>query len=251
MTKYENIGTSSRVLERFGVRAREGLERNVDASPLLPPFMTTLVPIVAAYSAVLNEVSALETETQRLNGLSREASDALSQDMRGWFALVGRDVPEFDEGQYPRTDVVDDRVNQSRRFIAFVAMYQAKAVQGLSYADELLARQVELADRAEAAKLEAKDAMVLLGARRRDLRASATQLNAELVAFRRVLRTVLGRGHRDYQALRLRRSSAVAEDSEADALVDDEGDADLAQLEAEVRAESVPPGAGAEGADVA
>jgi hypothetical protein len=140
---------------------------------------------------------------------------ALLKSVRAWLPLVQRDVPGFDSSSYgDQPTVPDDVLEDGARLFDVVHDHVEVAGNPLAYRDAFLADlDAKLKDaNKEWSEAEAADKayQALLAA----VRKAAEQFDADLVAFRKTLATVLGRSDRDFQ--KLRAEKAQAPDDEAD-----------------------------------
>lgn len=200
-------------LGRAARRAVRVVERHRDKSQVVAEYDATLAPKVSAYLALLDKVNAMTANQRRTLAEARARVAELYRAVATWLGLLARDMPEVDMGE-PDGDsrVLDDVMRRATTLIENVRLHGERGAQPLSYAQALTTELETLIARATEANRVAEDARAELQERRRDLRAIASGLHDELIALRRVLRSVLGSTHVDYQKLRLNRIRRSDED---------------------------------------
>jgi len=138
--------------------------------------------------------------------------------VRIWAPQVARDIEHVIAGEFGENpNVPDDTIGDAKVLIEHVTKRAEEGKEPLPYTEALLEDLGTALARAEAECDEAEAAQAELGALRKQVRETGRALEADLVAFRRVLRTVIGSGHPDYQKLRRERARAADADDDANA----------------------------------
>lgn len=200
-------------LSRLAQRALRVLERHAPNHAVLqviePAFRETAEAFIASHDTVLSDGPRKRAELDE----GRAAIDSLNRSLRSWVAWLGRDIQGFDPSEYTLNSVTpDDVLADARRLVHTLQAHQQSAATPLNYGDKLLQELTAALENARKEWTEAQDAITHDQERRAEVRALAGQVQKNLVALRRTLRTLLGTSHRDYQKLRLARSSQLDEE---------------------------------------
>jgi hypothetical protein len=129
--------------------------------------------------------------------------------MRIWFALLTRDMSEFVASAYAGTPVVvEDQISDGQALVRKVSEHRP----ALPYAERLIADVTAATDGLQAAyKAEQVLRTECVQQKERESKAAAV-LNAELVAYRRMLRRAIGPTHLHYRMLTRRGRSEPEDD---------------------------------------
>ena len=227
-------------LRRLANRALRVLAQHRNASPMIAGYETSLPAAVESFEQKQSELAMQDAATRQLSHGGYQEAELLLRAMRGWLALVARDVPGFDTAEFiARASVPDDVITQAFRLIEFVKRRQAEAP--IACGDQVLANLAPLAASARQEWEQVQSALARTQEVRSECREAGVALQAQLVAFRRSLRAALGGTHRDYQLLRASRMIGEAGNDEDSDEADDSDDAEDESDEAEVEETAVTP----------
>jgi hypothetical protein len=160
--------------------------------------------------------AVVERRTDRKIELSEEhlASDVLSQAMVQWVGVVSR-FRNIDPADYRGSpNVVDDVIAGAVRLVHLVS--DDGALAGHPIAAQVRDALTPLIENARKERDEAQALAVETQEMERALRQCGLELQVALKHFRVVLRAEVGRGHRDYQSLRAKRSRGASEPDDND-----------------------------------
>ncbi len=190
-------------LLRLGDRAKRIVDRRGPESPAVASYGLTVHAKVDAFATAREAVTSYEATWRVSMSSGRTSLAALLKVERAWVPLVLRDCPGVTNATFlPDTTVPDDLLKGADRLVLFITGYVDEANKPLPYQVPALAALTPvLADtRAAVTKSEAADAN--FQKLQKDARAAATELDAELIAFRRTLLATFGKEDKDYQRLR-------------------------------------------------
>jgi hypothetical protein len=215
---------------RLSGRAIDVLERHKDDSVSIAAFEGSLPLAVDGYVTRYEQKIAIENENERLIAAAIFALGNLDEAGQNWVAILKKDLVNFEVEQFSSHSFVpDDVMNVAQRIIDLVKSYQESTENKLSYGSMLIEDMTTLLQTAKTAWKQVQEGKTALQELQSQTRAAAENLEKELVAFRRVLRRVLGSKHRDYQILRRDRGKDIEVEDEA---------ADVAQTDADKSAQS-------------
>jgi hypothetical protein len=209
----ENASTSQWMLDRLAERTPEVVQRNEGKSELIAGFGATVAATAVEYRTQYASVTLLEKDVRRRTADAKPHVEALSAAASGWVLPLSEHLGNFDVLPLTRTDVPTDVTTQAERLIEHMRFATTGPETVLPYADQMVAHLQPLIESATQAHRAQQDALVELQERRRQLRLIGARFEDELIAFRRVLKKVLGPTHRDYKYLsprRTRRDEAAA-----------------------------------------
>jgi hypothetical protein len=194
-------------LRRQATRGLEIVRRHAEQHEIVAVLATTLVPrlqrLIALHDSVASDASGDAEVSEQA-----AAVQTLAHAQRGWATLVARDVPGFKARNYDhRSPVPDDVIASGHRLVEHIRTIRIDG-QPLAYAEAAVASLGPAIAAAEKEWAEARADRAARQQRANELRAAAVEANRELVALRRVLRSVLGARHVDYQAIRNPRPAA-------------------------------------------
>ncbi|MBN1608641.1 MAG: hypothetical protein JW940_18575 [Polyangiaceae bacterium] len=128
-------------LRRLATRAKRVQARRAAESPAITAFGATLQPKADAYITAYDAAMKYTAHWRKEMSEGGTAVATLTKELRGWLALVLRDVPGFDGSSYndsPR--VADDVVEDAERLMDVLEEYRDPAGLALAYSPQALAR---------------------------------------------------------------------------------------------------------------
>jgi hypothetical protein len=202
-------------LRRLAPRAIRVVQRRGTESPALAAYSATLVPKAETFISAYDKAGKYEATWRKEMGEGKGAVASVLKTMRAWLPLVQRDVPGFDSSSYgDQPTVPDDVLEDGGRLFDVVHDHLDAAGNPLAYRDAFIADFDGILKEAgkEWSEAEAADKsyQALLAA----VRQGAEQFDLELVAFRKTLSSVVGRGDKDFQKLRAERAQAPDEEED-------------------------------------
>lgn len=203
-------------LGRLASRALRVLAQHRGVGQVIAGYETSLPAAVEAFEQKHSVLAKHLAARRRLTAGRYKEAERLLRAMRGWLGLLSRDVPGFDAAEYVSgTGVADDIIRQATRLIDVVTSMHAQTP--LACGDAVLAELAPLVASAREEWEQVQGGLARTQELQAECRGAANALQAQLVAFRRSLRAVLGASHRDYQSLRESRVESEADKQEADA----------------------------------
>jgi hypothetical protein len=205
-------------LRRLAARVLRVQDRQRDTEPALAAFDHTLVPATEEFIVAYGRVSAYATRRAQEHREGKTSIAALGKKTRVWAVVVAVDTGTFkasDLGKKP--DVPDAVIADAEVLMKFARGYKTAAGKKLPY---LASLEEDLgAAIAEAKKEwdEAETAASDYNALRRQAHDAAYRFERHLIAYRRALKTVIGRAHPDYQKLRAKRARSPDRDDDQEA----------------------------------
>jgi hypothetical protein len=191
--------------DRLCERTDEVVDRYSGVYAQVATFETTLKPLTRSYRAQSDAVDLFEREARLLTKIGQTQIDLLKTFMRSWATTLSAHLGDFDVSPLVRPQVANDVIIQAKKLAQRLRYSLEHGLPSFDGTQALIDQLQQLIDRAEAAWAAAQQALAELQDKRAALRLMAAELNQALIAFRRVLRTLLGTKHRDYQKLRTRR----------------------------------------------
>lgn len=169
---------------------------------------TTLDAQGATMAAAAEQFRASQTAHQdsmtqaALKRAERTMAIERLQPIRRRALSAAAELPGFDTTGFNDSSVPEDVLAQAREIRARI---ESRTREGttLPYAPQLLTSLIAATEAAEIAIRAAYQAETLAQQTRDDQRRSAVLLDDKLIAFRNILRTVIGSKHRDYRMLRV------------------------------------------------
>lgn len=237
MEIYKKIPQTPRwKLERQAARGLAILDRHVGEDPAIDSFVETFKPVALEYLAAQHKLYSRTPGNAIEMAESHEAIRQLERKIRVWLGPLERDIVGFSSGDYTQhLDVPEDIINAAEGLVHYVTELEATG-RAPAYANDVVETLTAAVEHAKTQLHEARGDLANVQELRSHARELAVQLHKELVAFRRVLRNLLGDSHRDYQLLR---TSQVSHGDDEDEI--------LEALESdEPTAEGVPAAASAE-----
>ncbi len=213
------------LLFRLAPRAIEAVQRHQDDSGVLGTYVHTLVPAAERFMQLYSGRQTQESSLRVTHSQRRQALARLRVTLRSWVAFLSDSLPGLDPsvlGDSPT--VAEDLIADAESLLELAARHETSgrpAVVGLD------AMKLELTAAIDAARIEANDstqAAAELSLARTELRDAASELQAQLVSFRQVLRYQLGSTHPDYVRLRVNRRGRLRDDD------DRSGEEDAAEM---------------------
>jgi hypothetical protein len=206
------------MLRRLAPRAIRVLARNSDREPGLASFDTSLGVNAPAYIEAYDTVRRYTKRRMEERTEAGVALDELLYKVRIWAPQVARDVEHVVASEFGENpDVPDDTISDAKVLIETVSKRADENKEPLPYTEELLEDLGNALVKAQAEWDEAEAAQADFRAMRIAVRETGVALEKDLVAFRRVLRTILGSEHPDYQKLRRERARTPDVDDDANA----------------------------------
>jgi len=199
--KDESIMTiSNETLRKFAVRAVRSLSENKYAHPMIAAYEPALVPLAEKFNAAFDaHRNFTPTRVERMGSRHAQCSK-LYRLMRQWSGALAVAIPSYDAhkllGNPKNPDpVLDDAL----RLIKLLNEQGESFAQREHLIVELTAR-LAAATEERAVSLRTRTQNQTLEAELQPLRDDLLRI---LSLFRETLRDVLGKGHPDYQALRV------------------------------------------------
>lgn len=215
-------------LRRLSSRALRVFERRKATEPAIAAFEPTLLPVADAFMEAYDKARAHRMSRAQAMGTGKGAIGELLRKMRAWTGLLARDVTAFQRGEYGDSPKVPDDVIHDAQNLVRVVRNRADEGAPLSYQDGLIADLEPAIAAAQAEWGTAGTSSSTQSELLEEARKAADAFNTELIAFRRVLRALIGSSHPDYQKLRSARvTSPDADDDEVAASLPDEQEAQL------------------------
>jgi len=200
-------------LRRLAPRALRVLERHGPKHEVLLSIEESFRIIALAYIKAYDEVRTSKPHTALELRQGRVATRRLLVVNRSWLGWLARDFDDFDGSAFSSdTSTPDDVIADGERIVDFVARHEALTGEALPYGAKLIEDVSQALGEARKEWTEAQDAMAEHQEKQAEVRRLASELQQNLVALRRTLRTVLGTSHRDYQKLRLAKTSHLDEE---------------------------------------
>jgi hypothetical protein len=201
---------------RLASRALRILDRHQGKSLAVAAYQPTLGHSAAAFVAAYDQLKAFSTTRSGRMEQGRTATVRLLKLLRAWTAVAQPQVPGFDRSTFgDKPAVPDDVISDAEHFVQIIEQHNAEAQGPLGFTDGLMQ---ELLPAIEAAKTEWSSA----GLSRADhnellavVREASGAFSVDLVAFRQTLLAIIGRGHPDYQKLRVARARTDDDDDDA------------------------------------
>jgi hypothetical protein len=210
------------VLRRLAQRALRVLERHGATHEVLAAIEESFRLVAEAFIKAYDQARTSKPHKALELRQGRVATKVLHTTLRSWLGWLARDFDDFDGSAFSsEPSTPDDVIADGERMVDFVARHEATTGEKLPYADKLIAEVSQALGAARKEWTEAQDAMVAHQELQAQVRALAGELQQNLVALRRTLRTVLGTSHKDYQKLRLAKTSHL--DEEDPEVVDGDG----------------------------
>ena len=216
----QNLSTPQSKLARACERAQHVFQAHRGKDASLDARGATMLPLVERFKAARaahrdNQAHAVLKRQQR-----NEAVRVLQQGKRRWLPSLQRDLPGFDTTGFTESDVPEDAVASSRELRSSIEG-RIRDAGSLSYAEALTTSLIAAETQVEAAARAVYEADTRAQQASTDHQEAARQLDRELIAFRAVVRTVLGDKHSDYRKLRARATRDDLDDAqEPDPTVD-------------------------------
>jgi hypothetical protein len=203
------------MLRRLAPRAIRVHERHRDKEPGLASFDTSLAVNAPAYITVYDDVRRYAKRRMEERTEAKAETTNLVYKIRIWGPQVARDIEHVQAGEFGENpDVPDDVIGDGKSLVEHATKRAEEGKEPLPYHDQLMEDLGGALAKAEAEWKEAEEAQADFRALRIKVREIGAALEKDLVAFRRVLRTVLGSEHPDYQKLRLERARTVDADDD-------------------------------------
>jgi hypothetical protein len=193
-------------------------ERHRDKEPGLAAFDYTLIPIaqalIAGYDGVRNTDSARFFERVQGKALLKR----LHRKLRMWVSHVAGRVEGVNAADFgDRPGVPEDLVADTKVFLERVKAHASQASEPLPFVDELVSDLTEMLDEATSEWRETEDIAARVAELRRQTNEAAAQFEQDLISYRRALASVIGRGHPDFQKLRIQHARTPDKDDDANA----------------------------------
>ncbi|MBU1241435.1 hypothetical protein KKF84_07480 [Myxococcota bacterium] len=202
-------------LRRLAARCLRVLDRKKGTDPVFTAFEFSVRPVAANFIKAFDEIGKAKATLSKEREEGRSAVDRLFVITRAWLPLLKRDIPGFDTMEFTSTRaVLDDILEDAIRLHGMVTDYAEGSPTPLSYAADCLASLDTAINSAQKEITEAEQSDVTYQSLSRALRDMATDLEKQMVAFRRTLAVVSGRADKDYQKLRLERAGATDVDDD-------------------------------------
>jgi hypothetical protein len=198
-------------LPRAAERSTHAWEAHRDKDPALDAQGATMVAAAEQYRAAQTVHHDRQTQAAVKRQHRTVAVEQLQTTKRRFLLAVGRDVPDFDTTGFTDSQVPEDATAQGRELHDRFEVYMREGTAP-PYAESLLTILAASVAAAEVAARAAYEAETQAQQARDDRKRAALHLDQKLIAFRNILRTVLGSRHRDYRTLR----AFVAHPIEAD-----------------------------------
>ena len=204
-------------LRRLAPRGLRVVERYRSLDPTLevlaPDFVKAATEFEDAY-----DKPVLMTRAQKFQQ-SRDCLEALRGKTVRWLAVLSRDRPEHAAGLRTLPRTADEVISTAKRVVTTVRDLQDREVSPLPYADRLIESLSQAIDETQTQLDEARNAAADAQEHAQRIRDAATALQAELVSLRKVLRSLLGSRHVDYQTLRSERGAYHEDEEETEVSV--------------------------------
>jgi len=157
-----------------------------------------LLQAAEAFASLTDALASVESNANAAHQARAAKAKVLYDRMRIWFALLTRDMSDFVASAYARTPVVvEDLISDGQGLVRMVSEYRPT----LPYAERLIADVTAATDGLRAA-YKAEQALRTECARQKERKnEAAAALNADLVAYRRMLRRAVGPSHLHYRML--------------------------------------------------
>lgn len=203
-------------LRRVVPRALRVLNTHKDGFEELKVFESALVPAAQRFCELYDASRASETPRSELSD-ARKALRRLELGIRRWTGILTRDIPGFTLSSFLDGDSLsDDLIGGAERLLEVVRGFKGANGEAPTYVDDLVARITPLLTAATQAWDVAQTQLASERELLRQTREAAAVVHKELVAFRRTVRVVLGETHRDYQMLRMSRTTQQEDELELD-----------------------------------
>lgn len=212
----ETPGSPIWKLEREASRGLAILDRHASKSPVIASFEHSLRPTAQRFLELRQQVYRAEhADSLDLREANRSLVDAVTL-LRSWVRRLNGDVPGVELGKFRQLEVPEDAVIAGENLLGFVKQLQESG-KAPAYADNLVQTVTEALANLKQETQEAQDGMAHAQELRAEARELGVKLHRELVSFRRVLRTVLGSSHRDYQRMR---SAQISHEDDEDEILE-------------------------------
>lgn len=222
-------------LRRLASRVLRVHARNRNLEPGLAAFDESITRSAPEYAAAFDELRRLLASHGEELDEGKAAIAALVHKLRIWAPIVARDVDRISASDFgDNPEVPDDVINDARSLIEHVTGRTDDGKPPLSYADALVADLGAVLAAAEKEWGEADDYQWGLGTARKKVRETGARFERDLIAYRRVLRQVIGREATDYQKLRAERARTPDADDDAVAASLPSGSSDPEDAELEL-----------------
>jgi len=205
-------------LRRLAARVLRVQVRQRDKEPALAAFDHTLVPATEEFIVAYGKVSTYASSRAQEHREGKTAIAALGKKTRVWAVVVAVDIGPFKASELgKRPDVPDAVIADAEVLLKMARGHKGPDGKKLPYLESL---EKDLgAAIAEAKKEwgEAEAAAADYNALRRRAHEAAYRFERHLIAYRRALKTVIGKAHPDYQKLRVRRAPSPDRDDDQEA----------------------------------
>ncbi|MBU1241423.1 hypothetical protein KKF84_03825 [Myxococcota bacterium] len=193
-------------LRRLAARCLRVLDRKKGTDPVFSAFEFGLRPVATNFISAFDEIGKAKATLKQEKDEGRTAVERLFTVTRAWLPLLKRDIPGFETMEFTSNkDVLDDILEDAVRLHGVVMDYAEGSSAPLPYAADCLSSLDTAINSAQKEITEAEQSDVTYQSLARSLREMATELEKQMVAFRRTLAVVSGRTDKDYQKLRLAR----------------------------------------------
>jgi len=192
-------------------RALRIYERHEQSDLVISTFGSTLVPAAQAYIQAYDD-SRMHIATRNADmEAGHRVIDMLHGRIRTWIPVLSRDISGLSLGEMlARTDSPDHVIGDAQRLLSTVEAKKGS----LLYAEKFLSDIGEALSIAREDWSVARTAIVEQQGLYKQVRELGAKASSELVAFRRVLRSVIGSSHHDYQSLRRTRIKQASDETE-------------------------------------
>jgi hypothetical protein len=206
------------MLRRLAPRAIRVLARHSPREPGLAAFSTSLAANAPAFIKAYDTVRRWTKRRMEERAEAQGAVGELLYKLRIWAPQVARDIDHVVASEFgDNPAVADEVINDAKVLMEHVTERANEGKEPLPYAEALLEDLGAALARAQAECEQAEAAQADFRAMRIEARELGIALERDLVAFRRVLRTVIGTAHPDYQKLRRERARSTDADDGTDA----------------------------------
>jgi hypothetical protein len=207
--------TSFWLLRRLAARCIRVHARQKGKAAGLGVFDSTLPGYCGTYMERYDALRQLAKRRMKERREGKLSIKNLLYTLRIWAPIVARDIEEVRAGEFGENESVpDDVIRDTKAILKYAIEHRDMAGEPLPYLDTLVADITPVLEAAEKEWGEAEEAQEDYSDMRNALHEVGVKLEKDLIAYRKSLRTVVGRGHHDYQKLRVDRARAPDEDDD-------------------------------------